>query len=105
MEPRWKSETYIHQAADNTQLVTWANEALHNTGSPPQHRFVGTRRLNNGSLLMEMDSREAAAWLSSPANKATFLGQFALDATLKSQTYLLVIVMSRNPHTTSLTLP
>ena len=38
-----------------------------------------------------MNSEEAAAWLNSPDNKTPFLSQFALDTTLKPQTYLLVV--------------
>ena len=81
----------LHRAANNTQLVAKANEALHSTECPPSHCFVGTRRLNNGGLLLEMDSEDAASWLSSPVNKANFLGRFAPDATFKSRTYSLVV--------------
>ena len=81
----------LHPSANNSQLVARANEALHGTGSPPPHRFVGTRRLNNGGILLETDSEEAAAWLDSPGNKASFLNQFAPDAALKPRTYSLVI--------------
>ena len=73
----------LHQSANNTQLVAKANEALCGTECPPSHRFVGIRRLNNSGLLLEMDSEDTASWLSCPANKADFLGQFAPDTTLK----------------------
>ena len=33
----------LHPSANNIQLVTQANEALHNTGSPSPHRFVVRR--------------------------------------------------------------
>ena len=59
--------------------------------APPPHCFVGIRRLNNGGLLLEMDSKDAASWLSCPVNKSDFLGRFMLDATLKSRTYSLVV--------------
>jgi hypothetical protein len=81
----------LHPSANNTQLVTRANEALQNTGSPSPHRFVGTRRLNNGGILLELDSEEAAVWLNSSGNKAPFLDRFAPDAALKPRTYSLVI--------------
>ena len=70
-----------------------ANEALRAASAecPSSHRFVGVRRLNNGGLLLEMDSEEAASWLSHPANRADFLGRFAPDAALKSRTYSLVV--------------
>ena len=66
----------LHQSVSNTQLVMKANEALHATGMecPTSHRFMGVRRLNNGGLLLEMDSEEAASWLSHLANRADFLG-------------------------------
>ena len=51
----------LHQSANNTQLVAKANKALHGTECPPSHHFMGTRRLNNGGLLLEMDSEDAAS--------------------------------------------
>ena len=83
----------LHQSASNTQLVSKANEALRAASAecPSSHRFVGVRRLNNGGLLLEMDSEEAASWLSHPTNRADFLGRFAPDAALKSRTYSLVV--------------
>ena len=64
----------LHQAASNAQLVTLANEALHRAERPLAHRFIGIRQLNNGGLLLEMDSEAAALWLSQPDNRADFLG-------------------------------
>ena len=68
-----------------------ANEALHRAERPPAHWFVGIRRLNNGGLLLEMDSEAATSWLNQPDNRADFLGRFALDAALKPRTYSLVV--------------
>ena len=81
----------LHQGANNLQLVSLANAALNDMEDPPSHRFVGARRLNNGGLLLEMDSEEAATWLSGSFAKAAFLGRFAPEAALKSRTYSLVI--------------
>ena len=83
----------LHQSASNTQLVTKANEALRTTSveCPLVHHFMGVRRLNNGRLLLEMDSEEAASWLSHLANRANFPCRFMLDAALKSHTYSLVV--------------
>ena len=81
----------LHQSANNTQLVVKANEALCGMECPPSHGFVGVRRLNNGGLLLEMDSEDAASWLSHLTNKADFLGQFMPDTTLKPRTYSLVV--------------
>ena len=64
----------LHRVASNAQLVTLANETLHHAERPPAHRFIGIRRLNNGALLLEMDSEATASWLSQPDNRANFLG-------------------------------
>ena len=84
----------IHQGTNNLQLVSLANAVLNDMEDPPSHRFVGARQLNNGGLLLEMDSEdaeEAATWLSRPFAKAAFLGRFAPEAALKPHTYSLVI--------------
>ena len=81
----------LHQGADNVQLVSLANDALKDMEDPPPHRFSGARRLNNGGLLLEMDSEEAVTWLSGPFARAAFLGHFAPNAAFKSRTYSLVI--------------
>ena len=81
----------LHQAANNPQLVSLANDMLRGMDDPPTHRFVGARRLNNGGLLLEMDSKEAAVWIGGPHNKATFLSRFMPDAAFKSHMYSLVV--------------
>ena len=81
----------LHQGTDNIQLVSLANDVLKDVEDPPPHRFVGARRLNNGRLLLEMDSEEATTWLSGPFARAAFLGRFAPNAAFKSRTYSLVI--------------
>ena len=73
----------LYPSANNMQLAAQANESLCSMGSPLPHRFVGMRQLNNGGILLKMNSEEAAVWLNSPDNKTSFLSQFALDATLK----------------------
>ena len=81
----------LHQNANNPQLVSMANDVLRGMEDPPAHRFVGAWWLNNGRLLLEMDSEEAATWISRPHNKAAFLSQFVPDAAFKSRTYSLVV--------------
>ena len=81
----------LHQGTNNLQLVSLANTVLNDMEDPPSHHFVGARRLNNGGLLLEMDSEEAATWLGGSFAKAAFLGRFAPKAALKSCTYSLVI--------------
>ena len=81
----------LHQTANNPQLVSLANDALCGMEDPLAHRFVGARQLNNGGLLLEMDSEEAATWIGGPHNKATFLSRFAHDAAFKSRMYSLVV--------------
>ena len=81
----------LHQAASNQQLVSLANDALRGMEDPLLHRFVGARRLKNGGLLLKMDSEEAAACISGPHIKASFLHRFVPNATFKSRTYSLVV--------------
>ena len=81
----------LHQAANNPQLVSLANDVLYGMEDPPPHHFVGARQHNNGGLLLEMDSEEAAAWISRPHNKASFLHRFVPNAAFKSHMYSLVV--------------
>ena len=55
------------------------------------HKVVSARRLNNGGILLEMNSDTAAGWINSPDNRASFLGQFAPDATVKERAFSLVV--------------
>ncbi len=77
--------------ASNTELVEAANKALRDLDEPPHHRFVSARRLNNGGILLELDSEEAMAWLSDPLQRASFLGRFAPEASVKTRAFPLIV--------------
>src|SRR6266481_1637942 len=77
--------------ASNPELVEAANKALRDLDEPPHHRFVSARQLNNGSILLELDSEEAMAWLSDPLQRASFLGCFAPEASVKTRAFPLIV--------------
>ena len=81
----------IHSGTDNTRLVEIANSALTAMEDQSTQRFVSAWRLNNGGLLLEMDSEDAAKWLDTPSNRTAFLSHFAPEAALKARTYSLVV--------------
>ena len=58
---------------------------------PQDHRFVSMRQLDNGGVLLEMDSESAARWLNVPVTQASFLNQFAPNASFKEQAFPIVV--------------
>jgi len=81
----------IHPGESNPELVAAVNSALCDMDDPPGHKFISTRQLNNGGVLLELDSEEAAGWLGSLVTKASFLGHFALEAVIKERSFPLVV--------------
>jgi len=77
--------------ASNTGLVEAMNKALRDLDEPPHHCFVSARWLNNGSILLELDSEEAMAWLSDPLQRASFMGHFAPEASVKTRSFPLIV--------------
>ena len=75
----------------NTDLVHSANGALEGLDSCVGHKVVSTRRLNNGGILLEMNSDAVSEWINSPDNRAFFLERFAPVATVKERAFLLVV--------------
>ena len=75
----------------NTDLVHSTNGALEGLDSCVGHKVVSTRRLNNGGILLEMNSDAASGWINSPDNRASFLECFPLDATVKERAFSLVV--------------
>ena len=63
-------------------LVDAANAALRGLEHGTDHRFVSARRLNNGGVVLEMNSEAAIGWLGAPATRALFLGCFAPDSSV-----------------------
>ena len=75
----------------NTDLVHSANGALESLDGCTGHKVVSARRLNNGGILLEMNSDTAAGWINSLDNRASFLGQFVPDAMVKERAFSLVV--------------
>ena len=59
-----------------------ANAALHGLEHGADHRFVSAHRLNNGGVVLEMNSEAAIGWLGAPVTWALFLRRFALDSSV-----------------------
>ena len=60
-----------------------ANNSIQNMDGAMGHRFVSAKRLNNGGILLEMNSELAAGWLNGPSVKTGFLEWLAPDAIIK----------------------
>ena len=82
IDARNHGEGILHGISD-VGLVESANAALWHLEDPPEHQFVSVHCLRNGSVLLEMDSKSAVRWLSTPATRASFLSHFAPNALVK----------------------
>lgn len=56
-----------------------------------KHTANSARCLNNGGILLEMDTEEASQWLNSAKNCLTFLASLAPEARIKARTFPIVI--------------
>ena len=59
---------------------------------PPDNlRFLTVRRLRNGGLLYEINTREGAAWLQKPDNMRQFTSKFGHDAIIRVKYYQVMV--------------
>jgi len=75
----------------NNGLAEAANSAVRNMDGGAIHSFVSAKRLSNGGILLEMNSKGAASWLGRPDVKPAFLERFAVDAMVKNCAFPLVV--------------
>ncbi len=75
----------------NASLTEAANKAIQDMDGASDHCFTSARRLNNGGILLELDSEAAAGWLGDTAMKAAFISRYAPEATVKEQAFPLVV--------------
>src|SRR6266481_4732834 len=52
--------------ATNASLTEAANKAIQDMDGTSDHRFTSARHLNNGGILLELDSEAAAGWIVRP---------------------------------------
>src|SRR6266481_4491934 len=69
-------------------ITETANKALLGMEGTVGHGFISARRLNNGRVLLKLNSEAAAAWLGDMDRKALFLGHFAPEAMVKARAFL-----------------
>jgi len=79
----WTPGVGLLPGISNTGLTDSANRAIQGMDDASDHRFVSAHWLNNGGILLELDSEGSTTWLNRPVTKATFLGHFAPDAAVK----------------------
>src|SRR6266481_2113807 len=87
----WAPGQALLPGSANSDIVEVGNKVIAVTEGAAEHRFVSARWLNNGGILLELNSEAAATWLGDPATKALFLDSFAPDATVKTRTFPLVV--------------
>ena len=74
------------------ELVAKSNEAITQMDIAEYERdiiFLGTKKLNNGGIVLDHEKPEMACWLQQ--NKNTFLEKFSATATLKYCTIFVII--------------
>ena len=72
----------ILRGVSTVGLVDAANATLRGLEHGADHCFVSAHRLNNGGVVLEMNSKAAIGWLGAPATRALFLRCFAPDSSV-----------------------
>ena len=72
-------------------LVESTNAALRELEDAVNPCFFSTCQLGNGRVLLEMDSKAKACWLSTPASQASFLSRFAPDTLIREWAFSPVV--------------
>ena len=83
--------TQILGDLDNPGLAKKANEALCTIDTEATHTVVSARRLNNGGVLFELNSEEAAAWINEAQHQIQFTAVLAPNVRIKTRVFPLVI--------------
>jgi hypothetical protein len=60
-------------------------------GAENTHKAVSAKRLNNGGILFELDSEEAAKWMNEAQHRIQFTEALASDARIKTRLFPLVL--------------
>ena len=68
-------------------LVNAANVALHGLEHAADHRFVSAHWLNNGGMVLEINSEAAIGWIGALVTRASFLGRFAPDSSVRERAF------------------
>jgi hypothetical protein len=76
-------------------LVVKANTMLDLMGMAdmvkPRHTsFVGARKLRNGNILYQLNSKDAAAWLWAPEVQKAFLGKYGGTSNIRNKLYYVI---------------
>ena len=72
-------------------LVDAANVALHALEHVADYCFVSACQLNNGGVVLEMNSEATIGWIGALATWASFLGHFTLDSSVQECAFPLVV--------------
>ena len=72
----------ILQGVSTAGLVNVANATLRGLEHGADHHFVSARQLNNGGVVLEMNSKATISWLGALATRPLFLGCFAPDSSV-----------------------
>lgn len=69
------------------KLVESANSAIKRLDEATTHRVVGASRLQNGGILLEADSADAAAWIRDPGRTGAFVAALDPGAKMRSRLF------------------
>ena len=79
------------EGLSNTAIVQRTNEIIQSMPDCSKHTVNSARQLNNGGILLELDTEEATRWINSAINHLTFLTKLAPEARIKTRAYPIVI--------------
>ena len=72
-------------------LVDAANVALRGLEHAADYHFISACQLNNGGVVLEMNSKAAIGWIGTPVTRASFLGCFSPDSLVQECAFPLVV--------------
>lgn len=80
-------------AAEYVQKAMVALDLMRADNHPPPDglRFLTVKRLDQGGLLYEVNTKEGASWLQRPENMRHFTDKFGLDAVIRAKYYACLV--------------
>ena len=81
------------EAKSVTDLKEKVNAAIANITPPPPEgtKVQEINKLRNGGIVLQLTTKEAAAWLREPSNEAAFIGKLDTDAHIKERAFPILV--------------
>lgn len=82
-----RNRTAVIQGHCQRHYHSKANDAMKNIQGLGSHRVVGTTKMTNGGLLLEMNTEKSAQWMKSKQVQLDFIKEFDTAVKIKPWTF------------------